>query len=237
MGIVKGRWKLRRHDRTCAYRTIERRHSLERTARILVRIQHANGQSELRSSHFDRQTQVRVVRDNDGELAIPVKPIAQEPRRKINVGALLLSLDALDRRRTAGLGMTKRHVWVAHEEMTVVNREVRARLQGADIRLLAHVLLRIGRTRGDQCREIPDPVDRVPGQQPLAQGGEIEPLHGPTLPRVVTNPVVQIEAVDVDVRLHDSLINGRDRLVGGLAPGRRSNRGDTRTVYQTPEQA
>jgi len=60
------------------------------------------------------------------------------------------------------------------KEGTVVDGEVGDGFEGANVRELPHVLVRIARAGLDQRREIPNSVDRRAGQQEAKQRGEIK---------------------------------------------------------------
>jgi hypothetical protein len=80
--------------------------------------------------------------------------------------------------------------------VAVVDREVRDRLERAQVDLLPLGSMRIVRPGADRGGEVPDPIDAVLGEQPCAQLAEVEPAVW----RPFEAAVVEVERVDVDVR-------------------------------------
>ncbi len=77
-----------------------------------------------------------------------------------------------------------------------MNGEIWDRLERSDVELLPLRNLQISRRRFHQSREVPDAIDRDPGQHLTAEFGDVEPL----VRRVLDGTVVQVEAVDVNIR-------------------------------------
>src|SRR6266545_2271877 len=76
---------------------------LKRTAstRGRVRVDDADPDPELGLGDLNRQLEIRVVRDHDGDLAVALKGVEQQVGGEVDVGALLLGLHDLDRARAA----------------------------------------------------------------------------------------------------------------------------------------
>jgi hypothetical protein len=67
------------------------------------------------------------------------------------------------------------------------------------IRLLSLRLLRVPRASRDDRGEVANPVDCVAREQASAERVEIQPLMG----RSAEASVIQVEAIDINVRDHD----------------------------------
>jgi hypothetical protein len=81
--------------------------------------------------------------------------------------------------------------------MAGVNREIWNRAQGAQICLLSDSLLWVIRPGRNQSRKVTDVIDLVMRQEACTKRSQVEP----TIRRVLYAAVVEVETINVDVRL------------------------------------
>ena len=108
------------------------------------------------------------------------------------------------------------------QEVAEMDRDAGHGTESAQIKLLPRRLVRIVRPGGHQCREVFDFRDGVFWKEQLAKLADVDPPIG----GLFQGSVVEIEAVNINVRDYTRLQKCKSRLGGGFAPGHRSDRGD-----------
>jgi len=101
-----------------------------------MRVDDPDAQSELVLRDLDRQLEVGVVRDDDRDVALALEGIEQQKGRQIHVGALLFGLHHCNRAKASRRWVRERYADDVAEEVAVVDRETRNRLERTEGDLL-----------------------------------------------------------------------------------------------------
>ena len=103
--------------------------------------------------------EIGIVCHDDQLVTIVAESIDKHVRGNIDVGSFFFHLHDLNGSRPAHRRIGERHPWLALQEMTIVNGEVRDRFQRANKELLPVRHMRIGRRRFHGRREVANPID------------------------------------------------------------------------------
>lgn len=169
---------------------------------LRMRIEDADRESELFVDDAYRFRKIRIVRHNDELIAVVAKRIDQHVGGDVDVGALLLDFHDLCRVRTTRRRIGESHARLALQKVAIVNGKVRNRFEGANENLLPSRHMWIGGRAFYRGREVSDPVDRKSGENCKAELSDVEPLVWSAL----SGSVIQVEAVDVNVRANAGLL-------------------------------
>ena len=115
---------------------------------------------------------------------------------EVYVGALLFGLDDSDEPGPLRWRIGQGHHGLGGEKPTIRNGEIRKSAESSKIDLLACGSVRVAGCSAHAGGEISDPVNLVTARKELgAELGYVQPLEGGAFDA----PVVEVEAVDVDV--------------------------------------
>lgn len=107
-----------------------------------------------------------------------------------------------------------------------MNAEVRKRFEGANKRLLTAGHVGIGRRAFDQRGEIANAIDAKARENLQAELSNVEPF----VRRTLNGTVVEVEAIDVDVRANARAPRMSKAAFRRLAPSLRRLRGDVQMI-------
>ena len=186
---------------------------------LRMRVEDADRNAKLFVDDANGFGEIGIIRDHHKLIAVLSESINEHVRRDIHVRAFLLDLHHLDHIRGR---IRVAHSRFAFQEVPIVNADVRERFERANERLLTAGHVWIGRRTFDTRREIANPVDAKARKNLYAELGDIEPF----VRRALHGTVIQIEAVDVDVRANAEAPRMSKAALRRLAPSLRRLRGD-----------
>ena len=201
-----------------------------------VGVYYANLLPEVIPDCLNGCDQIRVVRNNDKDVAVIDKTIQKHCSRDVNVRSLFLILnDSLTYRGSGGVGVTDRVdrkvYWIRREPSISRDIHGRQKSKGSDIDVLSLWCIGIVGKPYDPSGEILDPINRVTRQQHFAHSADIEPFEG----SVSYSAIVEVESVDIHVGAHMPYQMKRPPEGGLLLPAPDAAGGVTLVLYTVLE--